>query len=77
LALNLAYQGARAEKQDFAITLQRSFDPGQADVFPQDIARVLLNLISSSLRKNLEIGALAVFLPRVLGRSGCCEQTLT
>ena len=31
----------------------------------------------SSLRKNLEIGALAVFLPRVLGRSGCCEQTLT
>ena len=32
---------------------------------------------SSSLLKNLEIGALAVFLPRVLGRSGCCEQTLT
>ena len=31
----------------------------------------------SSLLKNLEIGALAVFLPRVLGRSGCCEQTLT
>ena len=29
------------------------------------------------LLKNLEIGALAVFLPRVLGRSGCCEQTLT
>ena len=49
-ALNLAYHGARAEKQDFAITLQRSFDPeaGQADVFPQDITRVLLNLISNS-----------------------------
>jgi len=31
----------------------------------------------SSLLKNLEIGALAVFLPRVLGRSGCCEQTPT
>jgi hypothetical protein len=31
----------------------------------------------NSLRKNLGIGALAVFLPRVLGRSGCCEQTLT
>jgi signal transduction histidine kinase len=48
-ALNLAYHGARAEKQDFAITLQRSFDPeaGQADVFPQDITRVLLNLISN------------------------------
>ena len=32
---------------------------------------------ASSLLKNLEIGALAVFLPWVLGRSGCCEQTLT
>src|SRR5712671_5906752 len=27
--------------------------------------------------KNLEIGALAVFLPWGLGQSGCCEQTLT
>jgi signal transduction histidine kinase len=48
-ALNLAYHGARAEKQDFAIALQRSFDPeaGQVDVFAQDITRVLLNLISN------------------------------
>jgi GAF domain-containing protein len=48
-ALNLAFHGARAEKQDFRITLQQSFDPeaGQADVFPQDITRVLLNLISN------------------------------
>ena len=47
--LNLAYHGARAEKQGFNITLERSFDPaaGQADVFPQDITRVLLNLISN------------------------------
>ena len=46
-SLNLAYHGARAEKQGFNITLKRSFDPaaGQADVFPQDITRVLLNLI--------------------------------
>jgi two-component system, NtrC family, sensor kinase len=46
-SLNLAYHGARAEKQGFTITLERSFDPaaGQADVFPQDITRVLLNLI--------------------------------
>jgi two-component system, NtrC family, sensor kinase len=48
-SLNLAYHGARAEKQGFEITLERSFDPaaGQADVFPQDIGRVLLNLISN------------------------------
>jgi len=49
-SLNLAYHGARAEKQGFTITLERSFDPaaGEADIFPQDITRVLLNLISNS-----------------------------
>jgi GAF domain-containing protein len=48
-SLNLAWHGARAEKQGFNITLERSFDPaaGEADVFPQDITRVLLNLISN------------------------------
>jgi GAF domain-containing protein len=47
--LNLAYHGARAEKQGFNIKLERSFDPnaGDVDVFPQDITRVLLNLISN------------------------------
>ena len=48
-SLNLAYHGARAEKQGFNITLERSFDPsaGEVDVFPQEITRVLLNLISN------------------------------
>ena len=48
-SLNLAYHGARAEKQGFNITLERSLDPaaGEADVFPQEITRVLLNLISN------------------------------
>jgi GAF domain-containing protein len=48
-SLNLAYHGARAEKQGFNITLERSFDPaaGEVDVFPQDITRVLLNLIAN------------------------------
>ena len=48
-SLNLAYHGARAEKQGFNITLERSFDPaaGQVDLFPQEITRVLLNLISN------------------------------
>ena len=47
--LNLAYHGARAEKQGFNVTLESRFDPtvGEADVFPQDITRVLLNLISN------------------------------
>jgi signal transduction histidine kinase len=48
-SLNLAYHGARAEKQGFNIAMERSLDPatGQADAFPQDVTRVLLNLISN------------------------------
>ena len=48
-SLNLAYHGARAEKPNFNVTMQRSFDPavGIADVYPQEITRVLLNLISN------------------------------
>jgi len=46
-SLNLAWHGARAEKQGFEVTLKQAFDPsaGEADVFPQDITRALLNLI--------------------------------
>ena len=48
-SLNLAFHGARAEKQGFNITLERSFDPaaGEVDLFPQEITRALLNLISN------------------------------
>ena len=48
-SLNLAWHGARAEKQGFEIAVERSFDPsaGEIDVFPQDIRRALLNLISN------------------------------
>jgi len=48
-SLNLAYHGARAEKSDFYITLQRDLDPaaGIIDLYPQEITRVLLNLISN------------------------------
>jgi GAF domain-containing protein len=48
-SLNLAYHGARAEKQDFQIRLDQNFDPavGEVDLFPQEITRVLLNLISN------------------------------
>ena len=47
--LSLAWHGARAEKQGFAITRKQSFDPsaGEVDIFPQDITRALLNLISN------------------------------
>ena len=48
-SLNLAYHGARAEKSGFNITLKRDLDPaaGLIDLFPQEITRVFLNLISN------------------------------
>jgi len=48
-SLNLAYHGARAENQSFKINMERSLDSaaGQVDVYPQEITRALLNLISN------------------------------
>ena len=62
-SLNLAWHGARAEKQGFNLTIERSFDPaaGEADVFPQDITRALLNLISNGFyaatKRKVEAGS--------------------
>jgi len=61
-SLNLAYHGARAEKAGFNITMQRNFDPavGMTDVYPQEITRVLLNLISNGFyattKRRMEAG---------------------
>ncbi|WGD49882.1 ATP-binding protein [Bradyrhizobium sp. CB1650] len=48
-SLNLAYHGARAERPSFNVTLKRDLDPasGAVDVYPQEITRVLLNLVSN------------------------------
>jgi signal transduction histidine kinase len=48
-SLNLAYHGARAENEGFKINIERSLDPaaGKVDVFPQEITRALLNMISN------------------------------
>jgi signal transduction histidine kinase len=48
-SLNRAYYNARAEQRGFNIKLERSFDPaaGEVDLFPREITRALLNLISN------------------------------
>lgn len=48
-SLNLAYHGARAEKAGFNITLERNLDPsaGALELYPQEITRVFLNLVSN------------------------------
>jgi GAF domain-containing protein/sensor histidine kinase YesM len=61
-SLNLAYHGARAERSGFNITLRRDLDPeaGMIDLYPQEITRVFLNLISNGFyaaTKRKEAGA--------------------
>ena len=70
-SLNLAWHGARAETQGFEIKLRHSFDPsaGEADVFPQDIRRALLNLIAN--------GFYAATRRRAETNGGDYEPTLT
>ena len=48
-SLNLAYHGARAERPGFDIALSRDLDPTAEciDLYPQEITRVLLNVISN------------------------------
>jgi signal transduction histidine kinase len=48
-SLHLAYHGARAEKAGFNIMLDHDLDPdaGAVEVYPQEITRALLNLISN------------------------------
>jgi len=69
-SLNLAYHGARAERSGFNITLKRDLDPaaGMIDLYPQEITRVFLNLISN--------GFYAATKRRELGEEGF-EPTLS
>ncbi len=48
-ALNLAYHGARAQDQNFNITLERELDGDAApiELMPQDVTRVFLNLFGN------------------------------
>jgi two-component system NtrC family sensor kinase len=48
-SLNRAYYNAQAEQRGFTIKLERFFDPtvGEADLYPREITRALLNLISN------------------------------
>src|SRR5262249_9454717 len=70
-SLNLAWHGARAETQGFEIKVKQSFDPsaGEADIFPQDIRRALLNVISN--------GFYAATRRRAENSGGDYEPTLT
>jgi signal transduction histidine kinase len=61
-SLNLAYHGARAEKAGFKIGLRHDLDAnaGAIEIYPQEITRALLNLISNGFyaatTRKLEVG---------------------
>jgi two-component system, NtrC family, sensor kinase len=70
-ALNLAYHGARAEKPGFNVTIDKSLDPsaGYAELYAQEMTRVLLNLISN--------GFYATTKRKQVEADGAYEPTLT
>jgi two-component system NtrC family sensor kinase len=57
-SLNLAYHGARAQDQEFNVTLELDLDRSLApiEVVSQDVSRVLLNLISNGFYAVTERG---------------------
>jgi two-component system, NtrC family, sensor kinase len=64
--LRLAYRGLRAKNPDFDAAMVTDFDPsiGKVEVIPQDIGRVLLNLINNAFyavqQRKMEIGKLEI-----------------
>jgi signal transduction histidine kinase len=67
-ALNLAYHGARAQDQNFSVTLERDLDTSIApiELAPQEMTRVLLNLFGNGFyaaNKRLREGAAPEFRP--------------
>jgi len=58
-SLGLAYEGARAERRDFNVILEKALDPkaGAVDLYPQEITRVLLNVIANGFQATERRGA--------------------
>lgn len=65
----LAYHGARARDSSFNVTIDKAFDPavGRVRIVPQDIGRVLLNLLSNAFHavNARRLAGEAGYLPRV------------
>jgi signal transduction histidine kinase len=68
--LNLAYHGARAQDQNFNVTLERDLDHsiGPIELVPQDVTRVFLNLFGNGFyaaNKRCNEGGNPEFTPRL------------
>src|SRR5262249_33569223 len=73
--LRLAYHGLRAKDKDFNAKTETDFDPkvGEISIIPQDIGRVILNLINNAFyavnEKKKLASASGGFEPRVVVRT--------
>ncbi len=70
--LRLAYHGLRAKDKSFNATMKTNFDEsiGKINIIPQDIGRVILNLITNAFyvvkqRQDQILGTLEVYTPLV------------
>ena len=66
-ALNLAYHGARAQDQNFNVTLVRSYanDMAPVEIVPQNVTRVLLNLFGNGFYAANKRAGGATFEPKL------------
>ena len=79
--LNLAYHGARAEKPGFNVTIVKSLDPhaGAAEVYVQEMTRVLLNLLSNGFHattKRKQAGADEAYEPTLTASTRDMENSV-
>jgi signal transduction histidine kinase len=77
--VRLAYHGMRAKDKTFNVTLETDFDPqaGSVDIIPQDIGRVLLNLLNNAfyaVQERSKSGE-AGYIPTVRVRTFVTEET--
>ncbi len=77
-ALNLAYHGARAENPRFNIEMTKALDPevGEIACYPQDLMRVLLNLINNGMyAANKRVaGSEPGYAPRIAVATRCVDD---
>ena len=78
--VNLAFHGMRAQVSDFPVTIERDFDEtvGEIEMVPQEMGRVLVNLLSNAFDAVLEKAQtnLPDYQPRVWVRSARYKETV-
>ena len=80
----LAYHSARAQDNEFQVTLEEEFDPdmGELEVVPQDMGRVFLNFVANAgyatnkrQKELMESGSLGDYVPTVVLKTSRTEES--